>query len=451
MKNNQQLLAAVRAQPNEDMPRLVYADWLEEQEEFDRAELIRVSCELANVNPRGTRATQLRKAQNHLWERNAQTWLKRVPNGVSVTQQMFARGFVTALHNISVRSWLNHSALLLEILPALHQLHLHVDQHRVDDETMQALFRCRELEFITDLDLNSCYVSDKGAQALADSPYVKNLRSLRLIHNHVGVNGVTSLANSANLHDLRSLDLSITWTNDDALNALANSKSLANLGRLDLSANQISSAGVATLATSPLLKKITSLGVGHIADAGAMELAKSPHLENLTELNLSGNGAADFVTESGLAAILNMESLGSLRTLYLNHNQISTSGIEMLANTPKLSELRALDLNWNPGVGDDALTALANSPYMTNLQTLSMMGGRSHIANVGATAFANSKQLANLIKVDFRYNEIGDSGAQAIAESPHLQNIRMLNLKNNAIYGSVVKQLKQRFKQRVKV
>src|SRR5262245_43514127 len=40
-------LRAVAGQPDEDAPRLVYADWLDEHGDPDRAEFIRVQCALA--------------------------------------------------------------------------------------------------------------------------------------------------------------------------------------------------------------------------------------------------------------------------------------------------------------------------------------------------------------------------------------------------------------------
>jgi uncharacterized protein (TIGR02996 family) len=43
------LLADVLAAPGDDLPRLVYADWLDEHGESERAEFIRVQCELATV------------------------------------------------------------------------------------------------------------------------------------------------------------------------------------------------------------------------------------------------------------------------------------------------------------------------------------------------------------------------------------------------------------------
>jgi uncharacterized protein (TIGR02996 family) len=41
------LLAAIRAAPDDDAPRLVYADWLDEHGQLERADFIRVQCELA--------------------------------------------------------------------------------------------------------------------------------------------------------------------------------------------------------------------------------------------------------------------------------------------------------------------------------------------------------------------------------------------------------------------
>lgn len=46
MTDGDALLAAILANPEEDTPRLVYADWLQENGDEARAEFIRVQCEL---------------------------------------------------------------------------------------------------------------------------------------------------------------------------------------------------------------------------------------------------------------------------------------------------------------------------------------------------------------------------------------------------------------------
>lgn len=43
------LLKAIKAHPDEDTPRLMYADWLQERGQDDRAEFIRLQCELART------------------------------------------------------------------------------------------------------------------------------------------------------------------------------------------------------------------------------------------------------------------------------------------------------------------------------------------------------------------------------------------------------------------
>src|SRR4051812_40296621 len=60
------LLAAIRAAPEDDAPRLVYADWLDEHGQPERAEFIRVQCELARTDDpaRRRRETEL-LAEHH--------------------------------------------------------------------------------------------------------------------------------------------------------------------------------------------------------------------------------------------------------------------------------------------------------------------------------------------------------------------------------------------------
>src|SRR5262245_57542211 len=51
------LLAAIRANPEEDTPRLMFADWLDEQGDDAsraRAEFIRLQCEIANLDADGS-------------------------------------------------------------------------------------------------------------------------------------------------------------------------------------------------------------------------------------------------------------------------------------------------------------------------------------------------------------------------------------------------------------
>lgn len=49
MNDRAAFLAAIIAEPENDLPRLIYADYLDERGESERAEFIRVQCELARL------------------------------------------------------------------------------------------------------------------------------------------------------------------------------------------------------------------------------------------------------------------------------------------------------------------------------------------------------------------------------------------------------------------
>lgn len=50
---------AIAASPDDDQPRLAYADWLDAAGHADRAELVRVQCELARMPPKPPRCYRL--------------------------------------------------------------------------------------------------------------------------------------------------------------------------------------------------------------------------------------------------------------------------------------------------------------------------------------------------------------------------------------------------------
>jgi uncharacterized protein (TIGR02996 family) len=62
-------LAAIFAQPNDDTPRLVYADWLEEHEQASYAQFIRLSCQLVRTTLPPDDRTRLRRERYELWKR----------------------------------------------------------------------------------------------------------------------------------------------------------------------------------------------------------------------------------------------------------------------------------------------------------------------------------------------------------------------------------------------
>ena len=50
MTHDDAFLQAILETPDDDTPRLIYADWLDEHGDVARAEFIRLQCRLADIN-----------------------------------------------------------------------------------------------------------------------------------------------------------------------------------------------------------------------------------------------------------------------------------------------------------------------------------------------------------------------------------------------------------------
>jgi uncharacterized protein (TIGR02996 family) len=74
MSADDDFLAAIRETPADDTPRLVYADWLEEHGQPDRAEFIRVQCRLATGVDVGPERRALLKREYELLADHWSEW-----------------------------------------------------------------------------------------------------------------------------------------------------------------------------------------------------------------------------------------------------------------------------------------------------------------------------------------------------------------------------------------
>src|ERR1044072_8337618 len=77
MSDEKGLLAAIWEDSADDVPRLVYADWLEdtgEPAQVARGEFIRVQCELAKIAVDDPRDTALQAREKQLWSAWRTTW-----------------------------------------------------------------------------------------------------------------------------------------------------------------------------------------------------------------------------------------------------------------------------------------------------------------------------------------------------------------------------------------
>ena len=89
MSEERQLLAAIRARPEDRTTRLVYADWLEEHDDT-RGELIRIEEEIPTTPIHSDRYWELKPRRRALLKSAKRPWLKQMGYGATDYQPVFA-------------------------------------------------------------------------------------------------------------------------------------------------------------------------------------------------------------------------------------------------------------------------------------------------------------------------------------------------------------------------
>jgi uncharacterized protein (TIGR02996 family) len=449
--------ADICERPEDDTPRLIYADWLDDHGRPERAELIRVQCALARLPPeeegemgrrrprRDARWARLKAREDRLLAAHQLAWQQELPGLDGVTWGCFERGFVSGVLVADVEALQRHGEAIFRAAPVT-AVRLNGRPSAYDVAECAALASVRRLT-VTFEQLHSGVVD-----ALNSSPYLAGLEELhlgRLDQSEVlpgtkplrleSLREVTASADLTTsrplpppgslplLLSLTALDLSPSSLSDCGAEVLALSPYLANLKALDLSDNRIETAGLRALTRSPYLAGLHYLNLSgnYLEPEWGEVLAASPFLTGLRGLDLNGTSERDAgcLEEEGLGALLASPNFPALSRLGLCQEMLRVRAAEMLAGCPHLGRLAALRLDSNE-IGPDGATALAASPYLGSLSGLSLRD--NVIGPHGAAALAAA--FPRLTALDLHWNRIGPDGAAALASSPLLADLSHLHL-----------------------
>jgi len=242
-------LQAIIADPDDDAPRLIYADWLDEQGECERAEFIRVQCALARMKKTDPDWKQLWDRERDLIVFHSHLW--SVPLRRFVTAFWCRRGFVEDV-TVDARTFITSAAELFAIAPILSANVWNgadVIEEFANCPYLAGLRRLtltsEHVELIGDLGgeidlatvdpvVMSGALEDDGLIVLLRSPYLAHLVSLDLAYHNIGVEGVRALTEASHLDQLSVLDLSHNPLGIDSAILLAGWPGLARLTRLNL-------------------------------------------------------------------------------------------------------------------------------------------------------------------------------------------------------------------------
>jgi uncharacterized protein (TIGR02996 family) len=227
LSQHEAFLRAIFDAPDDDTPRLVYADFLEENGEPERAELIRVQCELSRLPPydaepqHSERRFQLLTRQAVLLSKNLlPVWRDRgfPAREYHVTLEGNDLRDLLSLRRRLVRDdphWFGVTSLGVRAQPPL-------DPARVD-----ALFSLLAFARVTTLDL-------RGSHSEEEDPQGNGILSVYVTYPTIGLPGVHALAANKGMRRITALVLSNNDLDNDAARALVNSPYLDNLKRLEL-------------------------------------------------------------------------------------------------------------------------------------------------------------------------------------------------------------------------
>jgi uncharacterized protein (TIGR02996 family) len=105
------LLDAIFAAPDDDLPRLVYADWLEDHGQQAYAEFIRLQCEVARLPWNSPEATELWKRISPAWRRLEDDWWPIGWAFRGIDPMDFRRGFYATTLEVVDDDWVNWTPL----------------------------------------------------------------------------------------------------------------------------------------------------------------------------------------------------------------------------------------------------------------------------------------------------------------------------------------------------
>jgi uncharacterized protein (TIGR02996 family) len=366
MPSAEAFLRDVIDHPDDDGPRLVYADWLDEHDD-PRGEFIRIQCQRTRLDEDDPRQEKLKAREFELSGEHEEGWDPEVRALAERVQ--YRRGFVECVEFDKASDFLKVARQLFELAPVGL---VYIEAPFFGFSRWQ---RCPQLARLTGLKLgrfaNRKWDASSLARAVAP-PALSGLTELDVNNNYyLGEDWGLLLAAASHLNRLTTLLLSGNGLGAQGVRALAKARHLAGLRELDLRGNEIGPIGAGALARSPIFANLTKLLLGFdrefddtndLGDRGVRALVGSPHLTKLRVLDLSDNEIGD----EGVLALAAWPGLAGVADLDLCGNAITDRGLRALASSQHAAGLRKLAVTANP-VSDPGLRAVVDSKRLARM------------------------------------------------------------------------------------
>lgn len=280
MAERDSLLRAVIDKPQDDAPRLVYADWLDEHGEADHAELIRLQCALAccEERPEHDRAEASRRV-DELLGRPGFGWV-----ACDGSELEWDRGFVAEYplafegDRGSGRITCHGRNGLARMLPRVLSIKLSLTDWLGDTRPQRPHLNRPWPRPITNLSFILAWPSAPVVRSLAHLPWCNGVTKLCCVKSGIPVEAFADLILSPHLARLEVIyadGVCLAGTPPRAVDELDDPQVVAAWQRI---------------LCSPCARKLRVLQLGGIGLQLALAIADSPHLDNLKYLELFESG-----------------------------------------------------------------------------------------------------------------------------------------------------------------
>src|SRR5579883_801562 len=442
MSQHTAFLNAIRANSDEDTPRLAFADWLAEQGEGDRSEFVRAQIEQTHLSPDDDRQSVLHAKELRLLAKHGVAWTAGPP---ILRTARFRRGFAEFLGAPAAAL----AEQLSEVVSLAPIRELWITNMGDADGLGAKLAELSALEGIDAIgisDMNSEMTPAEQLIQLFSSPHLRRIRKLTMFCPACTPEVLDQLLSLPALQHVESLHFNGGLTADDAIGILAKHPKLpirafrAHKGPHGTWA--MSLAGLYALAHSGHWQRLEELNVGIRSNPEFLTRVAEglPHsgIHTLWLHNgISETGEGGFFSyqlgsqDYGIEAFAAADSWGKLRDLRFEYIEMNRGQLPALLAAKPLANLTRLSI-FGGMLGPDQAAELFRCQALAGLRTLELSGNFALGPGL-ADHLVSATHLTNLTDLRLIWVQGTDAVAEAVARSPHFAKLRNLELANNYV------------------
>jgi uncharacterized protein (TIGR02996 family) len=345
LTDGEALRRAIVENPDEDTHRLVFADWLDENRQPDRAAFIRAQIEAARAEPFSPQARAANDKADELLKKHRLAWTTSIRDKASEIR--FQRGFVTGVHT-EASEFSRVAPPLFEAEP-VQELTLSRSPDPDVWASVEPVFemphlrRLRQLALAPRLEL---LYDEYGA--ISKSQHLDALTDLSLRDNPIDPAWLQEVLDGDRLAALTGLDITDCTNLGPRLVTALEKASHRTFRRLDVTRVMFPSDHLRRMLACRCLQNVEELRVGCVARPSEpgplfhLDLGWVMPWERLSVLDLSGQHLGD----EGVKAITRAKETTALRWLGLANNSLGPESVRMLVAAKQL-KLYYLDVRGN--------------------------------------------------------------------------------------------------------